>query len=1081
MIQATVTSPNSQTNAATITHADQFDPVTTNNTTSVDTTPQQSDLALAKSVSDATPNVGDTISYTVTLTNSGPDAATGVQVTDLLPAGVAFVSAAPSQGTYNPANGLWTVGSVGTTSQTLIIQAIVTSPNPQTNAATITHADQFDPDTANNTASATQTPQLADLALAKSVNNAAPNVGETITYTVTLSNEGPDAATAVQVTDLLPVGVMFVSAAPSQGTYNSVSGLWAVGTVTTAAPQTLTLTATVVDAGQVINTATITHADQFDPDPSNNTASAPEVAEEADLALSKSVSDPAPNVGDTVTYTVTLRNIGPNPATGVQVRDELPLGVLFVSGLPSQGTYDSTTGLWTVGTVTTTAPPLTLRLTVIVGSPHSQTNTATIGHSDQYDPNPSNNTASSILTPQQANLVLAKAVSDPTPNVGDIVTYTMTLTNNGPDTATNVRTADRLPAGLSFVSAAPSQGAYDPASGTWIVGTVTTSSPQTLMIRAKVVSPTPGANIATITHSDQFETSPSDNTDGVALLPQQADLALAKAVSNARPNVGDTIAYTVRLANIGPNAATNVRVTDVLPAGLSFLADTPSQGIYSPTTGIWSVGTVNLGVPEILVIFARVISPVAQINTATITHSDQFDPAPGNNSASAVVTPPVSDLVVAKEASDPSPLVGETLYFVVAVANRGPAAAVGVAVADALPPGLAFVSSTPSVGAYNPATGIWWVGGLADGATATLAVVARATAPGVATNTAIVAGAEFDPNPANNVASAAVTVRTPTPPVSDLVVAKEASDPSPLVGETLYFVVAVANRGPAAAVGVAVADALPPGLAFVSSTPSVGAYNPATGIWWVGGLADGATATLAVVARATAPGVATNTAIVAGAEFDPNPANNVASAAVTVRTPAPPEVISLARYGFHTQPTSLVLGFNTPLVAAAAQNVANYQIVQIGAGGSISAPIPIVSAIYDPATDTVTLNPSRQLYLYGHYVLTVNGMAPYGLISTTGIRLGGTSVGGPGANYVRVFGPEILAGPNPTGATPAVAGFRAKTSASAAAIRSSAAPRSPSLAPPVPATTASRGYGGMPASAVDKVLESFRKPRRRWT
>ena len=106
-------------------------------------------------------------------------------------------------------------------------------------------------------------------------------------------------------------------------------------------------------------------------------------------------------------------------------------------------------------------------------------------------------------------------MNDPTPNVGEIITYTLTLTNNGPDTATNVRTADRLPAGLSFVSATPSQGTYDPASGTWVVGTVTTSSPQTLMIRARVVSPTPQANIATITHSDQFEPSPSDNTDGV--------------------------------------------------------------------------------------------------------------------------------------------------------------------------------------------------------------------------------------------------------------------------------------------------------------------------------------------------------------------------------------------------------------------------------------------------------------------------------------------------------------------------------------------------------------------------------------
>ena len=66
------------------------------------TIPPQADLALAKTVSNPTPNVGNTISYTVTLTDKGPDAATNAQVTDLLPAGVTFVSATPSQGTYDP-------------------------------------------------------------------------------------------------------------------------------------------------------------------------------------------------------------------------------------------------------------------------------------------------------------------------------------------------------------------------------------------------------------------------------------------------------------------------------------------------------------------------------------------------------------------------------------------------------------------------------------------------------------------------------------------------------------------------------------------------------------------------------------------------------------------------------------------------------------------------------------------------------------------------------------------------------------------------------------------------------------------
>ena len=182
---------------------------------------------MTKTVSDATPNVGDQITFTVTLSNQGPDAATGVQVTDLLPAGLTFVSATPSQGTYDSVTGVWTVGTVSAgAAQTLSITAMVVSPAAQTNTGTISDADQFDPNTANNTASATETPQQADLSVTKTVSDATPNVGDQITFTVTLSNQGPDAATGVQVTDLLPAGLTFVQRNPSQGTYNNVTGVW---------------------------------------------------------------------------------------------------------------------------------------------------------------------------------------------------------------------------------------------------------------------------------------------------------------------------------------------------------------------------------------------------------------------------------------------------------------------------------------------------------------------------------------------------------------------------------------------------------------------------------------------------------------------------------------------------------------------------------------------------------------------------------------------------------------------------------------------------------------------------------------
>src|SRR5262249_49612785 len=118
-----------------------------------------------------------------------------------------------------------------------------------------------------------------------------------------------------------------------------------------------------------------------------------------------------------------------------------------------------------------------------------------------------------------------------------------------------------------------------------------------------------------------------------------ADLALSKVVDDPRPNVGDTITFRITLTNNGPDTATNVDVTDVLPDGLTLDSATPSQGIYNAGTGLWIVGNLVNGAQATLVFHATVISPDAQTNTATITAADQPDPNDTNNTASATATP----------------------------------------------------------------------------------------------------------------------------------------------------------------------------------------------------------------------------------------------------------------------------------------------------------------------------------------------------------------------------------------------------------------------------------------------------------
>jgi uncharacterized repeat protein (TIGR01451 family) len=115
------------------------------------------------------------------------------------------------------------------------------------------------------------------------------------------------------------------------------------------------------------------------------------------------------------------------------------------------------------------------------------------------------------------------------------------------------------------------------------------------------------------------------------------DLAISKTVDNSAPSVGDTVMFTVTITNIDTSPATNVAVSDVLPAGLMFVSATPSQGTYVSGTGIWTVGTLDPASPQTLVIQAKVLTPGPQGNTATISHSDQRDPNSRNNATNSPV------------------------------------------------------------------------------------------------------------------------------------------------------------------------------------------------------------------------------------------------------------------------------------------------------------------------------------------------------------------------------------------------------------------------------------------------------------
>ncbi len=129
-----------------------------------------------------------------------------------------------------------------------------------------------------------------------------------------------------------------------------------------------------------------------------------------------------------------------------------------------------------------------------------------------------------------------------------------------------------------------------------------------------------------------------------------------------------------------------------------------------------------------------------------------------------------------------------------------------------------------------------------------------------------------------------------------------------------------------------------------------------------------------------------------------------------------PTVVNLQRFGFHEQPTILVVTFSMPLDSARAIDLANYRIVTLGGpgrGGSLKGHVTRVrKAVYDPVTNTVTLHMAQRMDIHNHYRITITGTAPYGLMGSDDALLAGAGTGYPGTNFVGLLSEKTLAGPS---------------------------------------------------------------------
>lgn len=706
----------------------ETDPNLANNSGVVSvTSSNEADLSLTKT-STLNPVVpGQGFAYNLVVRNHGLLAVAAGQtitVTDNIPAGVTVTSAPSGSGwACTPPGGYPAVGPVGisctrsgplsanSNAPTISIPAQITTTGTIGNTASVglTGSGPVDTNAGNDSGSVSVTASgtSANLAITKTASGDV-NAGQPLTYTLAVSNAGPDASTNVTVTDALSSlintgGLQSIAttqgtctpAAPANGTSQNVS--CNLGTLNNGANATITITVlpNIAVTGVRANTASVTSPDIGDPVRTNNTATASStVTAVVDLAAAKSAT-PSPSVaaGAPLTYVATITNNGPSSAQDVAMTDTLPTNATFIDlvNVSNSGTCGTVPNAGdTGGTLDCTWPSavangsqrtVTYRVRPLVSAVGSTVDNSVTASTSTTETNSANNTAttSTTVTPVDLDVLINKTVSNASVALGGSTTYTVTVTNNGPSEATGVEMTDSFPAPASnypititpptptavfsyqgglTISPSGAGTCVEPAIGA-TSGVLTCSFPTldqaqsvTISYNQKAESITqPGALSGTTTNFasvkvNETESIPVDNnyasqSTSTFRPSSNADLAVTKTLtdpSNGALIPGNNAVYELTVVNNGPDSSQSAQVTDTLPAGLTFVS---APGcIFNNGTVSCDLGTLANGASQAFTITTTVNKPYNGV-TPLVNESDvdaPGDPVPGNNK-STVSTP----------------------------------------------------------------------------------------------------------------------------------------------------------------------------------------------------------------------------------------------------------------------------------------------------------------------------------------------------------------------------------------------------------------------------------------------------------
>jgi gliding motility-associated-like protein/uncharacterized repeat protein (TIGR01451 family) len=472
-------------------------------------------------------------------------------------------------------------------------------------------------------------------------------VGTTGFYMLRFNNTNIGNPTAIQIQSVARLTTSIVQ----QGTGFSMSGFFSAfndspetPTEVSSTPCSSTLTTTpgldpyqwylngVLIAGVNSDTYTVTETGNYSVNGTRTCGqtltSAPtyvEINPCSDLAVQKTVLS---TTGNQAVFEIVASNIGQNDDTNVVVTDVLPSGYTFVSYTATNGTgtYDNTTGIWTIGNLAH-GDSETLTVTVTINPTGNHNNIATISGTN-HDVDTTNNTSQASATYPAPDISFTKESEfSAYHNIGDVIQYELVVTNNGSVAITNFQITDTnadagsiSPATISSIGA----GASVTVTATHTITLADVQAGQVIN-QASVTFTNPQGGTLTVLSDDPSTVATDDAT--IVDVVYEADLEIVKTNGQTMYYAGTTTVYTITVTNNGPSDATNVVVSDLIPVGITDMSWT---GNGQSGTGDLNDTIATLLVGDTVTYEVTVDIPVQFIgdltNVVTASSSDVPDP-----------------------------------------------------------------------------------------------------------------------------------------------------------------------------------------------------------------------------------------------------------------------------------------------------------------------------------------------------------------------------------------------------------------------------------------------------------------------